>query len=311
MIYVDAHCDTLTKLSDSGGDILDNSFHADLERMLEYKGFVQFFASFIPPAAGQAYSLRYGLKLIDVFYRQLEKYPDRMSLCLSYNDIQKSLESGRVAAVLSIEDGVLLQGETAVLRMLYRLGIRSICLTWNHSNEIADGVFESDSGGGLTIFGKQTVQEMNRLGMIIDVSHLSEKGFWDVMECSNQPVIASHSNVKSLCSHPRNLTDKQIKAIARKGGVIGINFCPDFLSSSNPGIDTITAHIGHIVSIAGEDTVGFGSDFDGIGSLPEGLTGVQDMRKVSEKLLKMNYNEETVRKIAGLNFLRVMKKILK
>ncbi len=311
MIYVDAHCDTLTELSGSGGDILKNSFHVDLERMLEYKGFVQFFASFVPPAAGQAYSLRYGLKLIDVFYSQLKKYSDRMCLCLSYNDIQKSLESGRVAALLSIEDGILLQGEIAVLRMLYRLGIRSICLTWNHRNEIADGVFETDSGGGLTRFGRQTVQEMNRLGMIIDVSHLSEEGFRDVLECSGQPVIASHSNAKSICDHPRNLTDEQIKAIAQRGGVIGINFCPDFLSGKNPGIGTITAHIEHVVSIAGEESAGLGSDFDGIGSPPEGIAGVQDLGKVAEHLLKMNYSEETVKKIAGLNFLRVMKKILK
>jgi membrane dipeptidase len=172
-------------------------------------------------------------------------------------------------------------------------------------------VSDRSSGGGLTPFGKKVVEEMNSLGMLVDVSHISEKGFWDVLELTRSPIIASHSNAQSICSHVRNLTDEQIKAIGKNGGVMGINFYPAFLNDSKKAsVTDIVNHIEHMASLVGCDYIGIGADFDGVEALPEGINGLQDVEKVINTLLKLNYSQEWVEKIAGLNFLRVIKSVL-
>ena len=194
-------------------------------------------------------------------------------------------------------------------KIFYRF--KSLCLTWNYRNEIADGVFESESRGGLTLFGKEVVKNMNSLGMLIDLSHISERGFWDVMELSKQPVITSHSNAKKICSHIRNLHDEQIMAIKNNGGVIGINLCPDFLSDNKDAyLKDIIKHIEYIVGLTGIDHIGLGADFDGIDSLPKDINGVEDIYKIADELLKLNYSNEDVEKFLGKNFLRIIKEIL-
>ena len=212
--------------------------------------------------------------------------------------------------MLSIEGGEALAGELYVLRMLYKLGVRSICLTWNNRNEIADGLYEKDTRGGLTTFGKEVVREMNRLGMIVDVSHLSNQGFWDVIETTKKPIIASHSNAKKICPHIRNLDNEQIIALHRNGGVMGINLCDEFISDDNPDVLNIIRHIEHIASLVGVDHVGIGADFDGVERLPNGINGVQDITKILEELRKLNYKQEDIAKIAGGNFLRIIKEVL-
>jgi membrane dipeptidase len=174
---------------------------------------------------------------------------------------------------------------------LYRLGVRLLTLTWNQRNQIADGIGESRTGSGLTEFGLKVIDEMNDLRMLIDVSHLSETGFWDVIKKSNDPIIASHSNCYALCPHLRNLKDEQIKAIADKGGVIGITFVP-------------------IVEKVGVDYVGLGSDFDGTDGLPLGLEGVDKIPNITEELLDRGYKEREIEKILGGNFLRVFKEVV-
>ncbi len=313
MIYFDAHCDTITEIMEKEENLYSNSCHIDIKRSkdLPYKH-VQFFAAFISPSAGHAYAMKRAVQIIDKLMEQIQIYDNDMMLCCNYSQILEALENNKIAALLSIEGGEALQGDLAALRTFYRLGVRSICLTWNYRNEIADGVGDASSQGGLTPFGKEVVKEMNSLGMIIDVSHLSEKGFWDVVSESNQPFIASHSNAKAICSHKRNLTDQQLKAIAEKGGVVGINFYPPFLSDSGDAdINDIIRHIEHMAGIIGCDHIGIGADFDGIEKTPRGISGIKDVEEVFNQLAKLNYKEEDIYKIAGENFMELMKKILK
>lgn len=311
MIIVDAHCDTITKIMEKGTQLRKNDCHVDIDRLKAKGNYVQFFAAFIDPAYCQGYALKRALQIIDEFYRQIEVNKDDIMICCNYNDIEEAVKANKIAAVLSIEGGEALQGDLGVLRMLYRLGVRSICLTWNHRNEIADGVKDESSGGGLTPFGREVVKEMNRLGMLIDLSHISKTGFWDVLECTSAPVIVSHSNAQRLCAHRRNLTDKQIMAVKDNGGVIGINLYPEFLNNSKEAtIKDIINHIEYIASLAGPDHIGLGADFDGVDGLPAGINGVQDIEKIFNELAKLNYSSENIEKFAGKNFLRVIQNVL-
>ncbi|HHW30533.1 MAG TPA: membrane dipeptidase [Clostridiaceae bacterium] len=312
MIIVDAHCDTLSRIYDDKMDLMKNNFHVDIERMQKYDGYVQFFAAFIDPAYCQAYAMRRAVQLIDKFYSQAELYKDNISLCYDIDSVNAALKERKIAAILTIEGGDALQGDLAALRTFYKLGVRSLCLTWNYRNEIADGVEDSSSDRGLTYFGRVVVREMNSLGMIIDISHISEKGFWDVIELSKAPVIASHSNAKAICNHIRNLTDSQIIAIKDNGGVIGINFYPYFLNNTaHASVKNIIRHIEYIASLIGCDNIGIGADFDGIDCTPLDISGVQDMYKVINELLRLNYTEKDVEKIAGGNFIRVISQVLR
>lgn len=311
MIIADAHCDTITKIMECNSNLYKNNCHVDLERMVGKNKHVQFFAAFIDPEYCQAYAMKRAVQIIDKFYQQVDLYRDSVALCCNYYDIQSALDSGKVAAVLSIEGGEAFQGDLAALRVFYRLGVRSVCLTWNHRNEIADGVKDGSSGGGLTPFGRAVVKEMNALGMLIDLSHIAEKGFWDVMELTASPVIVSHSNAKKVCNHPRNLTDEQILAVKRNGGVIGINLYPYFLNGTEKAsLKDVIKHIEHISGLIGCDNLGLGADFDGIECTPADIRGVEDIDLIFDELLRLNYSEECVEKIAGLNFLRVIGEVL-
>lgn len=310
MIILDAHCDTITKIMDLNENILKNNYHLDIERMKKYNSFIQFFAAFIDPERSMSYPMRRALKIIDKFYEQMGLFKNEVTHCCNYEEIIRTLDNKKIAAFLTIEGGDCLEGELSALRMFYRLGVRSIVLTWNHRNEIADGVAESITGGGLTTFGREVVKEMNNLGMLVDISHISERGFWDVIELSNSPIIASHSNAKELCRHRRNLTNQQIMAIKNNNGVIGINLYPSFLSDSgNACLKDVIAHIEHIVGLAGEENIGLGADFDGIETTPEDISGVQDIEVIFNELLKLNYSQSFIGKFAGQNFLRVIKKV--
>lgn len=311
MFIMDGHCDTLTKIMETKEELYQNCCHVDLQRMKKYDGWVQLFAAFIEPSFGQAYSLKRAIQIIDTMYLELERNKDKVSLCLCYEDIQKAIKENKIAAMISVEGGDALQGELSTLRMLYKLGVRSICLTWNHRNEIGDGVADDVTGGGLTHFGRSVVTEMNSLGMLVDVSHLSEGGFWDVLDVTSKPIIASHSNAKKICYHRRNLHDEQIIALSKNGGLMGINFYPPFLTKEKEAsLLDITKHIEHIAGLVGCLHIGIGADFDGIETTPTDVRGVQDIDKLINILLKMNYSQEDVENIMGLNFLRVIQKTI-
>jgi len=313
-IVFDGHCDTILEIMNHKRTLEKKSptGHLDIPRMKEGGVNVQFFAVFIEDIYKPDRSLKRTLQLIDCFYREMEKNQDEISLVTNYNQINEANSAGKIAAILSVEGGEALEGDLGVLRMLYKLGVRLLTLTWNQRNQIADGIGESRTGSGLTEFGLKVIDEMNNLKMFIDVSHLSETGFWDVIKRSKAPIVASHSNCYALCPHPRNLKDEQIKALADKGGVIGITFVPNFLTQEKrkTTVKDVVTHIDYLVEKAGVDCVGLGSDFDGTGGLPLGLEGVDKITNITEELLNRGYKEREIKKILGGNFLRVFKKVI-
>lgn len=308
MIIFDAHCDTITKIMEMNSNLYSNKCHIDILRLKKLGSVIQTFAAFIDPIYSPAYAMKRAMQIIDRFYTELEIYKHDIMLCCNYKDIENALSQGKIAAMLSIEGGEALQGDLGALRNFYRLGVRSVCLTWNYRNEIADGVKDEETGGGLTSFGRELIKEMNRLGMLIDLSHISQRGFWDVMELTSKPIIVSHSNSRKICSHPRNLLDEQILEVAKNGGVIGINFYPEFLNNDGRAtVKDILKHIEHIISITGPDHIGVGADLDGIEKTPEDIKGIEDINIVFEELAKLNYSDEVIKKIASENFLRIIK----
>ena len=276
----DPHCDTLCLLNDLGASFEKNNFHIDRRRMEQYDRYTQVFACFIDPVYKNSAMERF-IELSDTFYSQ------------------------NIGGILSIEGGEMITS-LKVLRSLARQGVRIAALTWNSSNHIASGVLEPDKNRGLTEFGKTVVREMNRINMLIDYSHLNDKSFFDIANISNAPIIATHSNSRAVCGHPRNLTDEQFKLIVKTGGCAGINFYPLFLNDSgHAGIDDIVKHIEHFMSLGGERNIGIGADFDGVDYLPEGIRGCGEVYKVLDRLLELNYTEEQVNNISHGNFERI------
>jgi len=313
-IVFDGHCDTILEIMNHKRTLgkRASTGHLDIPRMKEGGVDVQFFAVFIEDIYKPDRSLKRTLQLIDCFYKEIEKNQDDISLVTNYNQIEEVNSAGKIAAILSIEGGEALEGDLGVLRVLYKLGVRLLTLTWNQRNQIADGIGESRTGSGLTKFGLKVIDEMNRLGMLIDVSHLSETGFWDVIKRSKAPIVASHSNCYALCPHLRNLKDEQIKALADKGGVIGITFVPNFLTQEKrkTTVGDVVKHIDYLVEKVGVDYIGLGSDFDGTGGLPLGLEGVDKVPNITGELLDRGYKEKDIKKILGENFLRVFKEVV-
>ena len=286
--------------------------HVDLPRLLEGGVDLQVFAVYIQPEYKIERALHRALQVFNRFFKELEEHEDKMMLFTRVNDVREAEKKGKIAAMLSIEGGEAAEADLGILRMLHRLGLRAMTLTWNERNQIADGAAEGRTKGGLTNFGVELVKEMNNLGMVVDVSHLSDAGFFDVMETTTKPIIASHSNCRALCNHRRNLTDEMIRTLADNGGVMGMNFAPAFVEEKkeNATLERLLDHVDHVVKIAGVDHVGLGSDFDGIESTPKGLEDVTKMPYITEGLVKRGYREGDIVKILGENFLRVFKDVM-
>ena len=311
MLIFDAHIDTLSRLLSSNQTLADNQAHVDLAKLGQRGKGAQFFAAFVDPQSYHGKALHCTMEMLDLFWQWIEAYPEDLAFAGSGQEVLKIQESGKTACLLAIEGGEALEGNLANLRMFYRLGVRLLTLTWNHRNDLAAGQKEDPGGGGLSRFGEAVVAEMNRLGMLIDVSHLNEEGFWDVLRLSEAPVIASHSNARALCNHPRNLTDKQIVALAERGGVIGVNFCPDFLARERQAtIHDVIEQIEYLVKVGGEDCAALGSDFDGISHTPLGLEHCGKMPEVAEFLKERGYRTSQIEKVMGGNLLRICQTVL-
>ena len=280
MKIFDAHCDTIEKIHRFGGNLYSNDYHLDTKRMQKYENFAQVFAAFtdVEELSPNVTPTEHTLSLIECYHNQIEQNSEHIAHCATSNDISRAFDNGKIAAMLSIEGGEALGGDLDNLRMFYNLGVRILTLTWNHKNELGSGIF--GGRGGLTDFGKAVVFEMNRLKMLIDVSHLNEAGFWDVIKITKMPVIASHSNAFAQCNHPRNLTDKQIAALVDMQGCIGINLYTDFLNAPTADIDDVSRHIEHFEKLGAGGTLGLGCDLDGVDKLPAGINGVQDIAKI-------------------------------
>lgn len=315
MFICDCHCDTLTELYNKNASLYENGQHFDIKRQIALGGGLQFCAIYVPTEVFRYQGgLRYTLCLLDKYNQEIKKLHENG---IDVLQVRTARDAGNVlkhkaATLLAIEEGGAIDGSLEALRCLYELGVRAMTLTWSNRNDIADGINEEATGSGLTLFGKQVVAEMNRLGMLVDVSHISTAGFWSVIETSTKPIIATHSNAKSLCSHPRNLNDEQIKALAQNGGLAGITFAGQFLEEDwrNACIESVYKHIDYMLNLIGnDDHIGFGSDFDGISHPPYNIQGVQDYKPLIEYLSKY-YSDETINKITHQNVINLLQKVL-
>ena len=304
---IDGHSDTLSRITSSQENLSSNSGHFDLERA-KAAGIQLQFMSLYTNHRQPGLALEEILRQIDYFERQMDYCHKMAYLRRSYQDIETHFGQGRVGIILHLEGAEALGKEIFVLRTLYRLGVRSMGLTWNNRNLLADGVMDARGGGGLSELGCEVVREMNRIGMIVDLAHISPAGFFDVLNCTNKPPIVSHANAAKIFPHPRNLSDEQMVALAKSGGVLGATFVPDFISSSSATIGILAEHICYMIEIMGEDHVVIGSDFDGtdIAVIP-GVEGIADL---ASELTRSGLSPVTIEKVLKGNYLRILKELL-
>jgi membrane dipeptidase len=326
-IVIDTHSDTIMRLLDNQLDFGKRGAdgHMDLPRLKEGGVDAQVFACWTNPKIGPEKMAPRVLKMIDALYQTIDQYPDQIELATTAGDIRRISDEGKVAAILAIEGGHAIGADLGLLRMFRKLGVISMTLTWGNNNEWADGSGAGQPGrdyglyygsikshNGLTDFGRDVIREMNRIKMIVDISHVSDKTFWDVIELTTAPVIASHSCAWAINPHFRNMKDDMLQALAKNGGVIGLNFFNTFLLEDDTAVDigTVVDHIDHIVKVAGIDHVGLGSDFDGVDKLPDGLEDCSKMPAITAELIRRGYSDVDIKKILGGNFLRVIEAVI-
>ena len=311
-VVVDAHADTVLAL-EAGRDFYGGggAGHVDLPRLRAGGVNVQIFALYIEPAYKPERALARVLVLRDRLLRTFAAGGGAVRLCRDAGELDAALSAGQLAAVLSVEGGEAIGGDLALLRALHDLDVRAMGLTWNQRNAIADGAGEDRAQGGLTAFGQRVVAEMDRLGMVVDVSHLCARAFWDVVESGGRPRFASHSNCRALCDHVRNLDDAQIRALAMVDGVMGMNFFADFLDADPQRADVarVCDHIDHVCDLVGPRHVGLGSDFDGIGRTPRGLEDVGRLPALTRELVRRGYRRSDIEAILGGNVLRLLRSV--
>lgn len=316
--FIDLHCDTLMQAYKKNlQDIYDiKDTMLDIKRMKKNKCLAEFFAIFMPPKNSSFDDFdrpddkEYFNYLYDVFNTTIENYPEEFSLALNYDDLVKNIDDKKISGFLTFEDGRMIDSFEK-LDYFYKKGIRLITLTWNEANSFGypNSKDKNLMEKGLTAFGKEAIQQMNELGILIDVSHLSDGGFWDVKEISKKPFIASHSNSRELSPHQRNLTDDMIRAISESGGVAGINFCASFLNPScenSSSIQMKVDHIKHMINKGGIEVVALGSDFDGIAPYNE-INNINKIDLLFNELKKAGLSENDIDKIAKDNAMRVIK----
>jgi membrane dipeptidase len=318
------------------------SGETDIPRLREGGVKAQFWSVYIP--SDHENPAKTVIEQIDLVYRMVERYPDDLAMAYTADDVERIVKGGRIASLIGIEGGVAIEDDLAQLRMFARLGARYMTLTHNKTLAWADAATGDPEHDGLTPFGEQVVHEMNRVGMLVDISHVSSSTMQDVLRISKAPIIASHSSARAVSDHPRNVPDVILKELPKNGGVIMVNFFPGFIvpeagqqwqerrairtkypddaeyrkalaeynethkSPRKATIKDVVDHIDHIVKVAGIDHVGIGSDFDGITSVPIGLEDVSTYPRLTQELLDRGYNETDIHKILGGNILRAFRR---
>lgn len=303
----DGHCDTISRSYFTNAGFRCSEGHLDLERMKEHGPWAQFFACFSTKQWAKKPLWEIFQDQYKVFCRELESNADLIVHCRTAAQAEAAWAEGKQAAFLSVEGAELLDCDLDKLEQAYGMGVRAVNLTWNYENALSGSNVEGKEKG-LTDQGKDFVQKMQELGMLVDVSHLSDPGFWDVIDLAQKPIFASHSNSRAICPHSRNLTDEQFTALVKNGGVAGLNMCDEFVGEA-PTIDTVVAHVEHWFGLGGEKNVSLGGDWDGISGMPAGIHGIQDIEKLAERLLRLNYPEEKVNGIFYMNLMRVVREV--
>jgi membrane dipeptidase len=350
-ILFDGHNDLPWQLREHGQFGLDKidlskeqqlPYQTDIARMKKGGLNAQFWSVYIP--GRHENPLRTVLEQIDLVNRMTDAFPNDLEQAFTAADVRRIAKSGKTAGMLGVEGGVAIENDLAMLRVFHKLGVRYMTLTHNQTLDWADAATDTKKHGGLTKFGERVVREMNRAGILVDISHVSTETMSDVLDISQAPVIASHSSAFALCPHPRNVNDDILRRIRTNGGVVMINFFSSFIVpgasakigakqkeiaaktkdkaeaekqleawiAENPDlygtVNTVVDHIEHVIRVAGIDHVGIGSDFDGITRWPKGLDSVADFPKITEELLRRGHSEEAIRKILGENALRVVER---
>ena len=328
---------------------LTKPLHTDIARLKAGHVGAQFWSVYVPVTLKGADALQATLEQIDVVHRLCAKYPDTLALALTADDVVRIHKSGRVASLIGVEGGHSINNSLAALRMLYRAGARYMTITHSSNTDWADSATADPKVGGLSEFGKAVVGEMNRLGMLVDLSHVAPATMHEALDVAAAPVIFSHSSTRALVNHPRNVPDDVLQRLKTNGGVVMVTFVPSFVSEkvrnwnadqdaeearlkalysgdptkakdalaawekANPEpratIADVADHVEHVMEVAGEDHVGLGGDFDGITTTPAGLESVADYPKLFAELLRRGHSEEQLKKLAGLNTLRVMRAV--
>lgn len=315
---IDLHCDTLSVMYSEKSNLMRNNLAVDVEKLRQAKSVAQFFACFVDLGdfSGEnsiASGYEYANKLIDFAKTEIDKCNDKIRLAVGFDDYLKNLKNGIISAFLTVEEGGIIGGDINKIDELYNKGIRLITLCWNYENSIGypNSKRYEIMQKGLKSFGFSVVEKMNQKGMIIDVSHLSKGGFFDVVSHSEKPVIASHSSAYSLCRNLRNLTDEMIKFLSEKGGICGVNFYPFFIEPSGKAdVSNIADHIVYMQNLGGEDFVALGSDFDGFSPCVSGLENCGKAERLFYALKARGLSERQIEKIKFSNAERVLKEIL-
>ena len=311
----DLHCDTALALMgehlDEEGSLKSNSKHIDLDRASALPGYCQCFACFTTPFMEEWNHVSpivvFERELATV-QRELDKNKKKMRLTYSPEEIEENLQKGLMSAVLTIEGTAGFGYDPELLPDLHAIGFRISTLGWNESNPLTGS---HETGEGLTDQGRAYVKTAQDLGILVDVSHISDTGFWDIMKMTEAPVIASHSNSRAVCGHSRNLTDDMFKAIAETGGVAGLNQCADFIGAA-PTLDTVCDHVIHFLELdpSGKH-IALGGDLDGVEKMSEGFEGIQSYPALAQRLLERGVEEETLMDIYWNNAIGVMKRAVR
>lgn len=308
----DLHCDTALALLGHGDkaerNLFQNDCHIDLERAGKLSGYCQCFACFTTPFMldwMQVSPETVFQKELEVLNKSLEENKDRIRQAFTAQDVEDNLKNGIMSAILTIEGPAGFAFDPARLQEMYGLGFRITSLGWNEKNPLAGS---NVTGGGLTDLGREYVNEAQRLGMIIDVSHISDEAFWDIMDITQAPVIATHSNSRAICNHSRNVTDDMFRQICNTGGVVGFNQCVDFIGET-PDLDTVSDHFLHFMELDPDGKhIALGADLDGCDVLPAGFSGVESYPDMAQKLSLRGLSDENIYDIYWNNSLGVMKR---
>ena len=325
MNVIDLHCDTLMALNKSrilrtDKKFNQNDLHIDLEKLKQGDYMLQCFAAFVDVEKSSESPLLEVLQEIDIFHQMMDKYSKDIAPVYGFSDIRKNRDQGKISGLLTLEDGGVCMGDLSALRMLHRLGARMMTLTWNYENSLGYpatpfGKAAKTANQGLKEKGIAFLSEMERLGMIIDVSHLSDEGFYDVAKYTHKPFLASHSNSRTQCSHPRNLTDDMLRLLAERGGIAGMNFYFSFLHKDLARLkergtaEAVVDHMEHIRNVAGLEIIALGSDFDGIDQTLD-LKDASTMGVLVSAMEKRGFTASEIEKVFSLNAMRFFKEVL-
>ena len=329
MKIADMHCDTISEIWESRKigkpqQLFQNSLHVDIQKMQKAHYLLQNFALYIDLKKGID-PFAYVSELVDVFQDEMQKNEKYICPVKTYGEIIANEKQGKMSALMTIEEGGCCKGEIQNLETLYQLGARMMTLTWNYPNELASpNIFDKDSllsakgfpifdaSVGLTERGFLFIERMEELGMIIDVSHLSDAGFWDIAKHTKKPFVASHSNARALCGHARNLTDDMIRVIADRGGVIGLNCYGRFLNAVNDdssSVARLAEHARHILNVGGGECLALGTDFDGMNGRLE-MQDCSQIYKLVRELEHKHFTDNEIENILSQNVMRVYKELL-